>query len=89
MMLFSNTITVLYLVMFSPGNYSIRVIFPCEDILEMVCKGGKEHLTFLELYHTKLQTSHLKCISFRVLISAVTFTAIMLCQACVLIKSVK
>lgn len=50
MMLFSNTIIVLYLVMFSPGNYSIRVIFTCEDILEMVCKGGKEHLTFLELF---------------------------------------
>lgn len=50
MMLFSNTITVLYLVMFSPGNYSIRVIFLFEDILEIICKSGKEYLTFLELF---------------------------------------
>lgn len=50
MMLFSNTITVLYLVMFSPGNYGIRVIFPSEDILEIVCKDGKGYLTFLELF---------------------------------------
>lgn len=46
-------------------------------------------LSCSELYHTKLQTSYLQCISFWVLISAVTFTAIMLCQTCVLIKSVK
>lgn len=50
MMLFSNTITVLYLVTFSPGDYDIGVIFPCEDILEIVCKGSKGYLTCLELF---------------------------------------
>ena len=71
------------------GIMVLEWFFPVRIFWKSYVKVVKDIWLFLscsELYHTKLKTYYLQCVSFCVLISAVTFTTIMVCQACVLIK---